>query len=114
MPDSALERMVDSFIDLDSPTDRQNRPFPVSYVVNILVEIGAADLLFAPRPRYGELSALEWAIDNLSDGAEVEGDRVSMLNHALISAVLRMRGADAAQTELFEEFEFPFAASKKQ
>lgn len=114
VPDSALERMVDSFIDLDSPTDRQNRPFPVSYVVNILVEIGAADLLFAPRPRYGELSALEWAIDNLSDGAEVEGDRVSMLNHALISAVLRMRGADAAQTELFEEFEFPFAASKKQ
>lgn len=49
IPDEALERMVDSFPDLDSTAaNRANRSFAVSYVLNVLGEIGAADLIFTP------------------------------------------------------------------
>jgi hypothetical protein len=108
IPDEALERMVDSFPDLDhKATDRINRPFPVSYVLNILGEIGASELIFTPRDRYEGRSAITWVIDNLSPGAEVEGDRVSMIDHSLVSYALRMRGADVGETELFESFVWP-------
>jgi len=33
-----------------------------------------------------------------------------MLDHALVGYALRMRGAGAAETELFEKFAFPFPA----
>lgn len=107
IPDQALERMVDSFPDLDSPVDRANRLFPVSYVLNILGEIGAAELIFTPRERYDGQSAIAWVVDNLSDGAQEEGERISMINHSLVSYALRMRGAAAAETELFRTFVFP-------
>ncbi|MEV4559832.1 hypothetical protein AB0K51_22935 [Kitasatospora sp. NPDC049285] len=110
IPDAALVRMADSFPDLDSTEDnRANRSFPVSYVLNILGEIGAWELMFAPRARYGGESAISWVIDNLSEGAKEEGDRISMLDHALVSCALRLRGADAPETELFGSFTFPFA-----
>lgn len=107
--DEALERMVDSFPDLNGALDRKNRPFPVSYVLNILGEIGAADLIFTPRDRYEGNSAIRWVVDNLSEGALVEGDRVSMIDHSLVSYALRMRGAGAAETELLESFVFPLS-----
>jgi hypothetical protein len=108
IPDEAVERMVDSFPDLEhTATNRINRPFPVSYVLNILGEIGAAELIFDPRDRYEGRSAMAWVVDHLSDGAEEEGDRVSMIDHALVSYALRMRGADAGETELFKTFAFP-------
>jgi hypothetical protein len=108
VPDAALDRMVDSFPDLvHTATDRVNRPFPVSYVLNILGEIGASELFFTPRERYAGTSAMTWVVDNLSDGAEEEGDRVSMIDHALVSYALRMRGAHAGETDLFRSFVFP-------
>lgn len=110
IPDEALARMVDSFPDLDhTEPDRENRAFPVSYVLNILGEIGAPELIFTPRERYRGDSAIGWVIDNLSEGAKLEGDRISMLDHALVGYALRMRGAGARETELFEKFVFPFA-----
>lgn len=110
IPDAALERMADSFPDLDhTADDRENRPFPVSYVLNILGEIGASELIFTPRDRYEGRSAMAWVVDNLSEGAKVEGDRVSMIDHSLVSLALRMRGSDAGETKLFESFSFPFA-----
>jgi hypothetical protein len=109
IPDTALERMADSFPDLDrTDEDRANRPFPVSYVLNILGEIGASELIFAPRDRYEGSSAIAWVIDHLSEGAKEEGDRISMIDHSLISYALRMRGAYARETELFRTFSFPF------
>ncbi|MFJ7216668.1 hypothetical protein [Amycolatopsis sp. NPDC098790] len=110
VPEAALERMADSFPDLDRTRfDRENRAFPVSYVLNVLGEIGASDLVFAPRDRYEGKSAIEWFVDNLSEGAEEEGDRISMIDHALVSYALRMRGAGAQETPLFANFRFPLA-----
>ncbi|MFH9658238.1 hypothetical protein ACH4NF_08990 [Streptomyces sp. NPDC017248] len=118
IPDEALVRMADSFPDLDRTgpyenridDNRANRAFPVSYVLNILGEIGAPELMFAPRDRYEGRSAIAWVIEDLSEGAREEGDRISMLDHSLLSYALRLRGADAGETDLFKNFTFPFTA----
>ncbi|MGY4644469.1 hypothetical protein [Cellulomonas sp. URHB0016] len=107
VPDEALCRMADSFPDLSAPADRVNRAFPVSYVLNVLGEIGAAELVLAPRERYEGRSAMAWVVDDLSEGGLEEGDRLSMIDNALVSLALRMRGAAAAETELFRSFVFP-------
>ena len=110
VPDEALDRMVDSFPDLDrTDADRINRSFPVSYALNILGEIGAADRMFTPRARYGGDSAMSWVVEHLSEGALEEGTRLYMLDHALISYALRQRGADAPETALFRDFRFPLS-----
>ncbi len=112
IPDEALERMVDSFLDLDrTEKDRANRAFPVSYVLNILGEIGAADLIFTPRARYAGSSAMAWVVDHMSEGAKEEGIRLYMIHHALVSYALRLRGANARETELFENFQFRLTAA---
>jgi hypothetical protein len=112
IPHEALERMVDSFPDLDrTDRDRANRAFPVSYVLNVLGEIGAADLIFTPRDRYAGSSAMAWVVDHMSEGAEKEGTRLYMINHALVSYALRLRGAHAQETELFKNFRFRLASA---
>jgi hypothetical protein len=111
IPDGALERMVDSFPDLDSTAaNRANRSFPVSYVLNVLGEIGAADLIFTPRARYDGSSAMAWVVDHMSDGAKDEGLRLYMIPHALLSYALRLRGASTPETALFKNFQFRLAA----
>jgi hypothetical protein len=113
IPNEALERMVDSFLDLDrTDADRYNRAFPVSYALNVLGEIGAADLIFSPRDRYAGSSPMAWVVDRMSDGATKEGIRLYMIHHALLSYALRLRGADAPETELFGNFRFPLTASE--
>jgi hypothetical protein len=113
IPDEALERMVDSFPDFDrTEKDRANSAFPVSYVLNVLGEIGAADLIFTPRARYAGSSAMAWVVDHMSEGAKDEGTRLYMINHALVSYALRLRGADARETELFKNFQFRLAAGR--
>ena len=108
--DTMLDRLVDSFPDLDRTDEgRANRPYPVSYVVNMLGEIGAAERLFSPRARYGDMSPLNWVIDHLSADAVGEGSRLYMLDHALISYALRLRGAQWTETELFRKFRFRLA-----
>ncbi len=117
IPDEALVRMADSFPDLDRVGDwtnsiddnRANRAFPFSYALNVLGEIGAAELIFTPRERYEGRSAITWFVDDLSEDTREEGDRISMLDHCLVSYALRMRGADAGQTKLFQSFSFPFS-----
>jgi hypothetical protein len=112
IPNEALDRMVDSFLDLDrTDADRYNRAFPVSYVLNILGEIGAADLIFTPRARYAGRSPMAWVVDRMSEGAKEEGIRLYMIHHALVSYALRLRGADAPETELFGNFQFRLAAA---
>jgi hypothetical protein len=111
IPDEALERMVDSFLDLDRrDADRYNRAFPVSYALNVLGEIGAADLIFTPRASYGGRSPMAWVVDRMSEGATKEGIRLYMIHHALVSYALRLRGADACESELFRNFRFRCAA----
>ena len=103
--------MVDSFPDLDrTDQDRINRPYPLSYVLNILGEIGASDLLFTPRARYEGSSPMAWIIDHLSRDAREEGHRLYMLDHALVSYALRLRGTHTGETELFKSFRFRLTA----
>jgi hypothetical protein len=110
--DETIERLVDAFPDLDrTETSRANRPYPVSYALNVLGEIGAADRLFAPRDRYNGSAPLAWVIDHLSEGARAEGSRLCMLDHALVSYALRLRGSQASETELFANFRFRLATS---
>lgn len=112
IPDEALDRMVDSFPALDrTAADRANRAFPVSYVLNVLGEIGAADLIFTPRACYAGRSAIAWVIDQVSEGAREEGTRLYMINHALVSYALRLRGGNAQETELFKNFHFRLASA---
>jgi hypothetical protein len=109
--DETIERLVDAFPDLDrTAQDRANRPYPVSYVLNVLGEVGAADRLFEPRARYGGSSAIAWVVDRLSEGGRAEGTRLTMLNHALIGYALRQRGARRPETELFRTFRFRLTA----
>ncbi|MBM9509126.1 hypothetical protein [Actinacidiphila acididurans] len=105
--DEALERQADAFRDHDrTEQDRVNRPFPLSYSLNAFGEIGVADRLFAPRARYGGASAVTWVIDRFSENGREEGTRLTMVDHALISCALRLRGAHRRETELFRTFRF--------
>ncbi|MEU5259619.1 hypothetical protein [Amycolatopsis sp. NPDC021455] len=106
-----LDRLVDSYPDLDrTDLDRANRPYPFSYTLNMLGEIGEADRLYTPSPRYGGRSAVAWVVGHLSEGGREEGTRLYMLDHALISYALRLRGRDRGETELFKKFRFPLAS----
>ncbi|MFJ8041772.1 hypothetical protein ACIRBX_14870 [Kitasatospora sp. NPDC096147] len=108
--DGLLERVVDSYPDLDvTDLDRVNRPYPFSYVLNMLGEIGEWRRLFAPRARYGGLSATEWVVDHLSPDGVEEGARLYLLDHALVSWALRMRGTGRGETEYFSRLH-PIAA----
>jgi hypothetical protein len=112
IPDKALEHMVDSFPDLDStPANRANRSFPVSYVLNVLGEINAADLIFTPRTRYNGTSPITWVIDHMTDGAKEEGHRLHMIPHALLSYALRLRGTNTPETQLFQNFHYRLATT---
>jgi hypothetical protein len=105
-----VDRLVDAFPDLDrTHEDRVNRPYPFSYAVNVLGEIGATELLFQPRTRYAGASPMSWVVSHISPGARVEGSRLTMLDHALVSFALRLRGADRKETELFRRLRFRLA-----
>lgn len=106
-----LERYVDGFADLDrTDDDRINRPYPFAYALNVLAEIGRADLLFQPRAAYGGRSATDWVISRLSVGAQQE-PRLYMLHHALLGYALRLR-APSAETAMFRAFTFPSHRSR--
>ena len=105
--DAKLIRMVDCFPDLDrSDMDRINRPYPFSYALNVLGEIGQLSLLFTPRERYHGLNPAEWVIAQLSDGGRAEGNRLFMMGNALVSQALRLRDVRARDTPIFEKFGF--------
>lgn len=88
-----LDRMVGAFARLESdPAGRANRPYPFSYALTVMAEIGQAHRLFEPDERYGGRSAVEWVVGRISaDGAD-EGNRLFMLDHALVNWALRQRG----------------------
>jgi hypothetical protein len=105
--DEALERQADAFPDHDrTEQDRVNRPFPLSYALNAFGEIGVVDRLFAPRARYGGSSAVAWVIDHFSENGREEGIRLTMVDHALVSYALRLRGPHRRDTDLFKNFRF--------
>ncbi|MGH4033408.1 hypothetical protein ACQB60_31235 [Actinomycetota bacterium Odt1-20B] len=102
--DGLLDRYVAGFPDLDrTDDDRVNRPYPFAYALNVLGEIGEAGRLFTPHPAYGDRTPTEWVIDSLSEGGKEEG-RLYMLNHALVSYALRLRGSEGGETPLFADF----------
>ncbi|MEV4053546.1 hypothetical protein AB0J55_20330 [Amycolatopsis sp. NPDC049688] len=106
-----LDRLVHSYPGLDrTDLDRANRPYPFSYTLNMLGEIGAADRLYTPSDTYGGRSAVAWVVDHLSDGGREEGSRLYMLDHALVSYALRLRDRERAETEVFRNFRFRLAS----
>jgi hypothetical protein len=111
--EKTLDRLVDSFPDHDrSRVDRINRTYPLSYSLNSLGEVGASDRLFEPRARYDGVSPIAWVIDNFSENASEEGNGLYMVNHALVSYALRLRGAHRQETELFRNFSFRLAVTR--
>ncbi|WP_042389157.1 hypothetical protein [Streptacidiphilus melanogenes] len=105
-----LNRWVDGFPRMDrSDDDRVNRPYPFAYALNVLAEIGRTDLLFHPRESYGGAAPVDWVVGRLSEGGREE-HRLYMLNHALVSWALRLRGPGRRETPLFDGFT-PFRSS---
>jgi hypothetical protein len=104
--DEMLRRFVDCFPDLDrTADDRVNRPYPFAYALNVLAEIGAERLLFEPADAYGGATPIGWVVDRLSEGGRDE-PRLYMLDHALVSYSLRLRGPARGETALFRDFHF--------
>ncbi|WNI18884.1 hypothetical protein [Actinacidiphila sp. ITFR-21] len=112
--DDILDRVADCLPYLDrTEQDRLNRAYPLSYGLNALGEIGASERFFTPRARYEGSSAIAWVIDHFSENALAEGTRINMVDHALISYALRLRGAERKETELFKGFRFRLAAPQE-
>ncbi|QPS33547.1 hypothetical protein [Brevibacterium casei] len=90
-----IDRMLGAFRALEAtPEDRANRPYPFSYALNVLTELGLGELIHTPHPDYDDQSPYTWVIEQLSDGGHEEVGRLYMLNHALISWALRLRTPD--------------------
>lgn len=105
--DEMVERMVTPFPRLETTAEnRANRPYPFSYVLNVLGEVGLAGLLYAPHAAYGGRSPFDWVVDHLSRGGRAESARLYMLDHALIGWSLRLRSPRAGAPGPFGRYEF--------
>lgn len=90
--DQMIDRMVTAFASLErSDVSRANRPYPFSYALNVLADLGVADRLYSPHPFYCGQSAFSWVLEHMSPKGEAERPRLYMINHALINWALRMR-----------------------
>ena len=102
-----LHRLADCFPDLDrSEVDRVNRPYPFSYAVNVLGEIGHLGLLFSGRERYGGAAPFDWVVASLSEKGLAEGNRLFMLGNALVGQALRLRKFEPKAVVAFDDFRF--------
>lgn len=100
--DPMVERMLTAFPALErSAEDRANRPYPFSYVLNVLTELDLADLLYEPHSAYDGRSPFAWFVEHLSPGARAESARLYMVDHALVSWALRLRPRDSAEPGMF-------------
>lgn len=100
-----VERMLTPFARLEATADgRANRPYPFSYVHNVLGELGLGGLLHVPHAAYGGRSPFDWVVDHLSPGGTAEAARLYMLDHALIGAALRLRPRSSAVTGPFGRY----------
>jgi len=107
LPEAMLDRLAGAFVDLErSAEHRANRPYPFSYAVSTLGALDRLDLLSTPDQRYGGQSATEWVIERLSPSGRAEGNRLFMLNHALLHLALRQRDPARAEPDLFAGFTF--------
>ncbi|MFF1823211.1 hypothetical protein ACFVWG_38275 [Kribbella sp. NPDC058245] len=110
LTEETFDRLADAYPDLErADADRDNRPYPVSYALNMLGEIGEAGRLFRPRLRYDGRAPLQWVIERVSEDGVREGNRLYMLDHSLISYALRLRGANAPESELFRDWKWQLA-----
>ncbi|WP_210725907.1 hypothetical protein [Modicisalibacter radicis] len=90
--DAMIDRMVTAFASLErTDMSRANRPYPFSYVLNVLADLGVADRLYRPHPFYCGRSPFSWVMEHMSPKGEAERPRLYMINHALINWALRMR-----------------------
>ncbi len=112
IPAEVPRRMVGAFLQLEkTEAGRANRPYPFSYVVNILAELGVSQILFQPNPDFDEMSPFEWVVKHVSEDGANEGTRLFMLDHALISWALRLRGAGKEESSVLAKIRFPIAVA---
>ncbi|WP_419703743.1 hypothetical protein [Promicromonospora sp. NFX87] len=105
--ESMVDRMLTAFPSLErSAESRANRPYPFSYVLNVLTELGLGDLLYTPHDAYGGSTPFRWFADHLSPGGRAEQARLYMVDHALLSWALRLRPADAVEPGALGRFRF--------
>lgn len=96
--DEMVDRMVRAFRYLESdPAGRANRPYPFAYAMTALAEIGQVERCFTASEHYGGISAVEWVVSRISPDGRDEGNRLFMLDHALINWALRQRGLGAPE-----------------
>ena len=74
-------------------------------MLNVLGEVGLADLLYTPHAAYGGRSPFDWVVDHLSPGGGAESARLYMLDHALIGWSLRLRSPRAGAPGPFGRYE---------
>jgi hypothetical protein len=93
LPDEMLIRMVRAFTGLEGDAaGRANRPYPFAYTLTVLAEIGESHRMFEGDAHYGGVSAVEWVVSRVSAHGADEGNRLFMLDHALVNWALRQRG----------------------
>ncbi|HTL70162.1 MAG TPA: cysteine dioxygenase family protein, partial [Candidatus Eisenbacteria bacterium] len=68
--------------------------FGSSYLVTMAVQTGRPQTVLAPNPSFDGAAPLIWAVRNFSPGTQTEEGTLRYLNHALVGAALRLRGAD--------------------
>jgi hypothetical protein len=111
--EAMIERMLTAFPALEHTAEnRANRPYPFSYVLNVLTELGLGELLYLPHDAYGGLSPFAWITEHLSPGAHAESARLYMIDHALISWALRQRAPGLNEPGALGRFTFTRAARR--
>jgi hypothetical protein len=106
--DSAItERAADAFFHMNcTAEDEVNRPYPLSYSLTMLGEMGCADKLLCPTALYEGKSALQWVIDNCAPVKDENDGRLYMLNNALVNYALRMRGSSFEAPAIYRHARF--------
>ena len=111
--EAMIERMLTAFPALEHTAEnRANRPYPFSYVLNVLTELGLGELLYLPHDAYDGLSPFAWITEHLSSDAHAESARLYMIDHALISWALRQRALSLNEPGALGRFTFTHAARR--
>jgi hypothetical protein len=92
LTDRFITNLIDAYPRMErSPEAKNNVPYPFAYTVNIMQDLGISNLLFTQRDAYGQQRPFEWTVTQMSPNAELENQRLYMLDHALINWILRLR-----------------------
>ncbi|PIW59881.1 MAG: hypothetical protein COW13_04200, partial [Candidatus Omnitrophica bacterium CG12_big_fil_rev_8_21_14_0_65_50_5] len=99
-------RLINHFREFSPDEKTLTAAWGAAYVFTAMDQLDVADILFMPNSAYDGKTPLGWTIENFSENAENEASSLPLLNHALLSSALRMRGDDKSVTDIFSDFKF--------